>query len=260
MRLSILVSSSLVSALAVAAPKLAVPEWNIVGLSPELGSFYAGEVARVLRREGLTVITAKDIAAVLGLDRQRKLLGCESGTDCMAELGAALGCDGVVTVNLARLDDGFRGTLRVSSARDGATLAEEVLVAKTQGALADALEVAAVRLARTLKPPPPTSVRSWAWLPLAGGLALGAGGAACLGFAGGDYSRMTAAGSAQEGARLRDEGQGLQTAGWALAGTGVAALIATGLVYFLGGPDASVSPAVSAAPSGLSVGVAGSWR
>jgi hypothetical protein len=58
-------------------------------------------VSEVRRRAGVEVVTQRDIAAVISLERQAMLL-CTTDA-CMAELGGALGCDRLVTGDLARL-------------------------------------------------------------------------------------------------------------------------------------------------------------
>ena len=56
-----------------------------------------------LREQGFEVITPADIAAALGLERQRQLLGC-SESSCLAELGGALGVDYVCRGTVSVLD------------------------------------------------------------------------------------------------------------------------------------------------------------
>lgn len=240
-----------------AAPsKLAAPEWT-VNIRADLASFYADEVARVLRAEGFEVITARDMATVLGLERQRQLLGCEEGAEsCIAELGAALGCDAILTANLARLDDTFQGSLKVLSAQSGQTLADEPVKATGERALADALEGAARRLARRLRPPPdPGLARRASWIPLAAGVALGAGATAALLVANSNYAKIPAS-TEPQALGLASDGQGLQVAGWTMAGVGAAAVVGAGLLYFLGGPS-PVTPQLSVTNSGAAVGLSG---
>jgi hypothetical protein len=97
-----------------ASPKLAVlpvaagegiPSSTAAAITEAL----AGEVRR---RSGAKVVTARDIAAVLSLERQKVALGCTSDA-CMAELGGALGCDRLVTGDLALLGKSFLLHLKV---------------------------------------------------------------------------------------------------------------------------------------------------
>jgi hypothetical protein len=59
------------------------------------------------------VISAQDVQALLGLERQKALLGCsDDATSCMSELANALGADVLVTGSLAKLGDVFQFTIQ----------------------------------------------------------------------------------------------------------------------------------------------------
>jgi hypothetical protein len=108
-----MLASLLVLALS-AVPKLAVlPVAAGEGVPPStaaaLSEALSGEVRR---RAGVEVVTQREIAAVLSLERQRAMLGCSSDA-CVAELGGALGCDRLVTGDLARLGESFLLHLRL---------------------------------------------------------------------------------------------------------------------------------------------------
>lgn len=64
-----------------------------------LGDALAGELRR---RRGVSVLTQSDVAALLGLEKTRQMLGC-SDSGCMAEIGGALGADRVVHGSLGRV-------------------------------------------------------------------------------------------------------------------------------------------------------------
>jgi hypothetical protein len=72
-----------------------VPE----GTARLLGEALAGELRR---RPGVSVLTQSDVAALLGLEKTRQMLGC-SEAGCMAEIGGALGADRVVHGSLGRV-------------------------------------------------------------------------------------------------------------------------------------------------------------
>lgn len=59
-------------------------------------------LATHLREHGLKVMTGRDIGAVLGLERQKQLLGCmDDSTSCSAELAGALGVGALVVGTVA---------------------------------------------------------------------------------------------------------------------------------------------------------------
>src|SRR5262245_15063642 len=62
--------------------------------SKRLGSIITENVASELSASGrVEVVTSSDLNAILGLERQRQLLGCdtEATSNCLAELTGALG-------------------------------------------------------------------------------------------------------------------------------------------------------------------------
>lgn len=256
-----LVPTALLLATLSASPtKLAAPEWSTVNIPADLAAFFAGEVARTLRTQGFEVITSRDIATVLGLERQKLLLGCsEDVNSCMSELGAALGCDAILTANLARLDDTYQGSLRVLSARDGKTLADEPIEANGQKALARELEAAALRLVKKLRPPPPppppASARALSWIPLAAGVALGVGAGVTLGLANSNYAQIPNVGEARA-VQLAEDGSALQAAGLTMAGVGAGAVAGAVLMFALGGQP-NVTPQVSVTGSSAAFGFSG---
>ena len=108
-----MLASLLLLALA-AAPKLAVlpvaaGEGVPASTAAALTEALSGEVRR---RAGAEVVTQREISAVLSLERQKAMLGCSSDA-CIAELGGALGCDRLVTGDLARLGESFLLHLRL---------------------------------------------------------------------------------------------------------------------------------------------------
>ncbi len=84
-----------------------------------LGDALAGELRR---RPGVSVMTQADVAALLGVEKTRQMLGCtESG--CMAEIGGALGADRVVHGSLGRVGGSLIVNLSALDARRGAVVA-----------------------------------------------------------------------------------------------------------------------------------------
>jgi hypothetical protein len=244
-----------------AAPiRVAAPEWRTVNMPPDLAAFYADELARALRAEGIEVVSARDIATLIGVERQKELLGCSDGAEaCMAELGAALGCERLLIGQLARLDDTWRGTVRIVSATNGRMLAEEAVEASGQKALLSALERAARNLAAKLKPPPPPlRLAGVAWVPFAVGGALAAGSVISFGVAGSNADRIARSDEATA-VQLASTGKGLEIGGWVLAGVGAAA-VATGVIFLVTGKEAPpVAPTVTITPGAASVGLRGEF-
>ena len=154
----------LLAVLAQTPPKsLAMPAWSVVEVSPELASFYSDHLAKELRANGFTVVTAAEIGALLSAERKKQQLGCSDDTSsCLAELANALGTDATMMVRLVKLDGGLRAHLKMLSSKDSAVLSETQIEAQTQGQLITELSGAARRLAGLVRPPSPLRTFAWA--------------------------------------------------------------------------------------------------
>ena len=83
--------------------RVAVLEFQANGARPELASAGAGVIANELSRLGLfRVMTSESVRALVGLERQKQLLGCSEGS-CGSELGNLLGTDYAVTGKVSRI-------------------------------------------------------------------------------------------------------------------------------------------------------------
>lgn len=249
----------LVAVVLVAAPlKLAAPGATCVGLAPALCEVYLEHFVAVLSASGrLRVTTAKDVAELLGLERQQQLLGCaDSGTSCTAELAGALGVDGVLTASVAKTGASYLATLRVLRSRDGAAWAQASSRLASEEALQAWLDDTARAFERRLAPAAPGLER---WVPgLAGGACLVAGVALF------SWSKVDAA-SLQDQAnglapgQLRDvvaRGKVTQPLGLALMGAGAAGLAAS-LLWVALAPSAPAQVALVPAPGGAVLTVGG---
>lgn len=247
---------ALVLAASSAAPKLAMPEWSRVEVTPELAAFYADHFAVELRKNGLGVVTSQEIASLLGMERQKALLGCtDASSSCMAELGNALGCAAVIKVSVAKLDETVRANISVLSSVDGSVKVETSVAAEGQAKFFWALDGAAAMLAEKLTPPKVMTggrVRSLWWIPSAiGAVALGLGiaGTAIAAKAYADLDQATSYGDARVLVANGKSAHGFGALMFAVAGV---ALVTAVLMVVLGGP-VEVTPAVEVAPGGVTL-------
>jgi hypothetical protein len=259
-------------------PKVASLPWTTTRIDRELADFYSEALARALRGHGLTVTTPREIATLLGAERQRALLGCGEGTECLIELSSAVGCDASLMVSVAKLDQTLTANLKIISARDGKVLVETKAESNTEKGFADELERAAGRLAEALVPKPeagplpplpavlvqtstPPSPRAFAWVPLVLGGVLAVGGGVSVAGAYLEAGAIDARAMPTSAATLNDVkwGKVLQTGGWTLVGVGGAAVLAGALMLALL-PNAPVTPVVSFSPQGGTIGFAWELR
>lgn len=127
--------------------KLVSTGFSVLNLSKETGEFYANHLAQQLDLAGLRVVTAQEVAAVIGLERQKQLLGCAQGSEsCMAELGDMLGVEALVAGDLGKIGDSFQLNVKVISHR-GELLALHSGAAGSEKELLQSLTDAAYRIA-----------------------------------------------------------------------------------------------------------------
>jgi hypothetical protein len=97
-------------------------------------------------RPGIQVITAADAAAILGFERQRLILGCESDTACITELAGALGADKIVSGSVSQIEEVFLLNLRLINVRKGLAEGRVYERVEKKSALIDAVRAGAQRL------------------------------------------------------------------------------------------------------------------
>ena len=248
-----------------AAPSLAMPGLNAVNVGRGEADLYGDLLAQRLARGGVKILSARDLSSVLGLERQKHLLGC-SDSSCVAELAGALGTDGLLVGDIGKLETTWALNVKVLSSK-GEVLAQHNARVPNADQMPDALDRAGVELLTQLaesmhhpellpRPLAPSPLRALAPVPLAiGGAALLAG-AACLAVTFVKYDALQQAPTVHLADVYRDQGKIWQPIGLTLAGLGAAGLL-TGVLFLLAGAPPQVAPTVSVFSGGASFGVTG---
>lgn len=158
-------------------PRLAVLELQASGVPPETATaLYDSMVQEVSRRGFFDVVSSKDIATLLGLERQKEVLGCnEAAQSCMAELAGAIGSRFVLSGSLSKLGDALQLSLQMLDTSKSQPVARSIRIAKDVQSLAAGLPWAVAEATGTPLPPPPSTVLPWTLVGL--GAAAAAGGA-----------------------------------------------------------------------------------
>jgi len=144
-----------VSALAATRQKVAVLDVRAVqgvaaGTATILTAIIAGDTAQ----GGYDVLSQADIGALLGFERQKKMLGCGEDSSCLAEIGGALGAEYVLSTQVGQIGSRFHLSLQLLDARKGSVVArvstfsettEDALAATAERAVAQALAAARER-------------------------------------------------------------------------------------------------------------------
>lgn len=253
-----MMSLGLVLLLAAEPVKLAAPGVICVGLEQRLCDAYLEHFVSLLSAGGrVRVTTAQDIAQLLGLEREKQLLGCEA-SGCVTELSGALGVDGVITASLARTDSGRLVTLRIIHAHDGSVWVQGTSRVDDDEALERYLEEEAAAFAAQLAPAPGGGglVR---WAPaIAGGACLVAGGV-LFGWSKADAALLadpTKALRADEVSTIASRGKVTQPAGALLLGAGAAG-VAASLLWVTLAPAAPAQVSLVPAAGGATLTVGG---
>lgn len=66
----------------------------------------------VRKMDGVIAISSQEVRDILGIERQRQLVGCSEGTSCMEELANALGAEELLTVDLTLVGNTYALTAR----------------------------------------------------------------------------------------------------------------------------------------------------
>ncbi len=284
---SYLIAFAVVAAAPAGQTKLASMGFSGLNVDDKATAYYSDHFAQQLSLQGFRVITASEIGALIGLERQRQLLGCsDSATSCIAELAHALGVDGVITGNLGKFGSAYQVNIKILAALDGRPLSVYSSRVKGEEALLDEYEKAARKAREALNgsssklispssvpvagpvseasdgvSDQPSRARSLAWVPAAvGGVSLAAGGI-LLWQTKQRWDLLESSNSdvpAQTAASYRDEGNTFQTFGLAAVGLGVAGLTTGAIMHFTGNDKpGSVRLVVRAAPEQASVAISG---
>jgi hypothetical protein len=257
------------------AARLAAPGLSAVNIDAAEIAFLSDHLAQQVQQAAhgsLEVMTSSALATLLGMERQRQLLGCAGeSASCSAELAGALGVEGILTGSIGRFGETLQVNLKVVAARDGGSMAlftgtartkEELLRLLTRGAQSLTSEVLA-HLAGTENGASAWPLRRMAWVPLAVGVVLSGVGAYGLARAKIDFDTLSGARTPQgdflsfaAAKDLQHDGQLFQPLGIAMVATGVACL-ATAVGFFAWKPDARQEVSVTLVVGDRSVGLAG---
>jgi hypothetical protein len=223
---------------------------TVADVSREKGLFFEQQLAQQLSLQpGLRVTTADDISRILGLERQKQLLGCDE-TTCI-ELADALGADAIVSSSLAKVGATWALNVRVTSARAARTLSVFSGQAPTEDGVLGLITTAAQQVARDLGVgAAPASVRSLALVPAIAGVLLGVAGGVLFWLSTQQAARFTPPTTFTDVTDLRSTGAtGALEQTLALAGfiSGGAALLTAVAMYVFGAPPA-VQVGVSVGP------------
>ena len=113
--------------------------------------------AEVAARGYFEPISASEIATLLGVERQKQLLGCgDEATSCTTEIASALGAPYLMSGSLTKLSGIFQLNLQVIDTAKSRTIGRSTKIARDFEGLRSVIPYAVAEACGTPLPPPPS--------------------------------------------------------------------------------------------------------
>jgi hypothetical protein len=162
-------------------PRLLVQDFTLRGVDAATAEAIAEGVGPEIDRRGyFKTLTQKDIQTILGLERQKALLGCSTdGSACLTELAGALGAPYVLSGSISQIGPNLQLSMQMLDVAKSQVVARTIRIARDAETLRLLLPWAVAEATATPPPPRPSKVPGIALISGGGvaaavGLALGA--------------------------------------------------------------------------------------
>lgn len=243
-------------------PKIAVIDFRCSGrnIDNALCDAWVDRFLARLAGSGVKIVTQRDLADALGLERQKQLLGCvEDDAQCQLDLGQALAVDGILSGSVVQPLDGYLLSIKVVRPTDGSRVMASSRTLANQADLLEALDTEALRIGGRLAGRSSRS-RLIGILGIAGGGAFIVAGGLLFGLAKVEAGRLrsTQPLSSDEVRGAVSRGSTMQPLGLTLLGLGIPTLI-VGALWLALGYDSAHSVALSLTPDGAAFALGMSW-
>lgn len=176
-----MIALALTLALGAAAPAAATEKPKLLvlaltpggGVDPQVAAALTAQVTEEIARRGFfTVLSAAEVQTLLGVERQRQLVGCsEETTSCLAELSGALGARFVVSGSLTRVGSAYQLSVQTLDSQRAQPVGRSTRLATDIAEFRSALPFLTAEATATPLPPPPSRLLPFSLIG-AGGLAL----------------------------------------------------------------------------------------
>jgi TolB-like protein len=129
---------------------------NVQGVAEGTATILTDIVVSDVARAGNDVISKGDIAAMIGFEKQKQVLGCAEETSCLAEIGGALGVDYMLTGQVGQIGSQYRISLLLVDSRRARVAARAAeFCEKSEDALVKAAQSTVRQLLAAVAPPAP---------------------------------------------------------------------------------------------------------
>jgi hypothetical protein len=129
------------------------------GVDASVASGLTRSIAVELTRRGVhDLVTSADVVTLLGVERQKQLMGCEEAQSCFAELSGALGTRFVMTGGITRMGSAWQLTLQTVDSTNARAVGRAVQLAPDVGQLAEAVPLLVADAAGLPRPKEPSRI------------------------------------------------------------------------------------------------------
>ncbi|HEY8212401.1 MAG TPA: hypothetical protein VIG99_33185 [Myxococcaceae bacterium] len=164
------------------APKAEKPKLIVLDLAPGGGvdpsvaaALTEAVTQEVADRGFFRVLSSKEVQTMMGFERQKQMVGCSDESNCLTELGGALGTRFVMGGAVTKLGNAYQLSLQMLDSQRAQPVGRATRLANDIGALRQAVPFLVAEATGTPLPPPPSRVLPYT-LVGAGALALIGGG------------------------------------------------------------------------------------
>ena len=172
---ALMLSVLLSSLLAAGKLKIAVIAFAASGVDPTVANSVTESVtAEVAVRGYFDPMSSTEMQTILGVERQKQLMGCGEDT-CMSELAGALGAPYVMSGSLVKLEGVFQLNLQVIDSRKATTIGRSTKLAKDFESLRFQIPYAVAEACGTPLPPAPSRVLPYTMIGVGGAAVIGGG-------------------------------------------------------------------------------------
>lgn len=156
-------------------PKLVVLDLVGAGGVPQdvASALSEAVVKEVEGRRLFDVRSSKEVQTLLGLERQKQMLGCADETACLAEVAGALGARFVLSGSLAKLGETYQLSLQTMDSTKAQPIGRSVRLAESLERLSAQLPYAVAEATGTPLPPPPSRVLPYSLMGAGAAFVLG---------------------------------------------------------------------------------------
>ncbi len=147
---------------------MAVLDVEITAVNEKLdGSAFTEMLTSAVDGTGMfKVVSSKDLSTMMGLERQRQMMGCSEDSSCMAELANALGAELVLVATVGRVGENYLVTVKLIDAKRSKTVSRGGAQSKDPNLLLNAMwNVAQETLDGYGRSLPPEEAQRWAARP-----------------------------------------------------------------------------------------------